>query len=165
MTAFEVRYDTLLKVASGGTTALLLGIAGACVFGYRGGATMPMLLAAVLSFMLPISMALFAVLRYEIDEGGLHVVRPVGRRRIAKTISRVAVDDDALKGGIRTFGNGGLFSYNGWYWLPKYGHCRLWVTDRRSLVVLHGERGCALVSPARRDAFIAAVRIRFGIAP
>jgi len=110
--------------------------------------------------------ALFAVRGYEIDEMGVHVLRPMGRLHIFSKVSDVALFDETYKRRpFLAFGNGGLFSFTGWYWLRGYGFSRMWATDLSGLVLLRdaGRRAC--VSPARREAFIAAVRSRFGIAP
>lgn len=163
---FEVRYGASLVVMTGLVIVALLGV---FLVGMYKGPTgsgidaLPRLLMCALPLILLGATALFTVLRYEIDSAGLHVVRPIGPLCIASTVSTLDAPG-ALKGAIRTFGNGGLFSFNGWYWLRGYGSCRLWVTDLRDVVVLRGDRGCVVVSPAHRDAFIAAVRSRFGIA-
>ncbi len=165
---FEVHYGALLKVTSGLATVVLLALV---LFGFfkgplgNGVESLPRLLMCVFPMLLIAAPALFMVLRYEIDDAGLHVVRPIGRLRIFSNVSTVAAVDGALKGAFRTFGNGGLFSFTGWYWVRGYGSSRLWVTDFHSLVAMRGDRGCVFVSPAKRDAFIAAVRTRFGIAP
>ena len=164
MQTFEVQYDRLLKGMTALVVVLLLGVVVAGALRYQRGALEPLLMI-ILPLALLLATGLFTVLRYELDDEGLHVVRPIGRLRIARAVTTVSEDDAALKRAIRTFGNGGLFSFNGWYWLPNYGRCRLWVTDTRRLVVIRGDRGCVVVSPAQRDAFMAAAKTRFGVAP
>lgn len=161
MTSFDVHYGGFLKGMTAMAVVLLLGVVVAGALRYQHGAVQPLLMI-VLPLALLLATGLFTVRRYELDAEGLHVVRPIGRLRIATMVTAVAEDDAALKGAIRTFGNG-LFSFNGWYWLPKYGRCRLWVTDTRRLVVIRGNRGCVVVSPAQCGAFVAAVKTRFGV--
>lgn len=163
MKMFNVHYGGFLKGMTTVVVVLLLSVVVTGVRRYDVGALEPLLMM-VLPLALLLATGLFTVLRYELDDEGLHVVRPIGRLRIARTVSAVAADDGAMRGAVRTFGNGGLFSFNGWYRLPKYGRCRLWVTDLHRLVVIRGDRGCAVVSPAQRDAFVAAVKMRFGAA-
>lgn len=165
---FEVHYGTVLKVTTGLVIVALLGVVLLGLFKGplgKGVESLPRLLMCVIPAVLIGTTAMFTVLRYEIDDAGLHVVRPIGRLRIFSNVSAVAAADGALKGAIRTFGNGGLFSFNGWYWVRGYGSSRLWVTDFHSVVAMRGDRGCVFVSPAKRDEFIAAVRSRFGITP
>lgn len=164
MTSFGVHYGGLVKTMTTVVGVLLLAVFAAGLMHVGDGAIRPVLMIALPPALL-IAVALFAVLRYELDDRGLHVVRPIGRLRIASAATAVAADDDALKGAIRTFGNGGLFAFTGWYRLPRYGRCRLWVTDLHRLVVIRGDRGCVVVSPAQRDAFMAAAKTRFGVAP
>ncbi|NCT69272.1 MAG: hypothetical protein GXC76_16710 [Rhodanobacteraceae bacterium] len=163
MKTFDVHYGRLVKGITAVTVVLLLGVVVTGVLRYRDGALEPLLMI-VLPPVVLLATALFTVRRYEIDDDGLHVVRPIGRLRIARAVTSVAVDDAAGRRAVRTFGNGGLFSFNGWYWLPPYGRCRFWVTDTRHVVVLRGDRGCAAVSPAQCGAFVAAVKRRFGVA-
>ena len=164
MMKFGVHYGGLVKGMTALAGVLLLGIIAAGVINGRAS-TIQQVAMIGLPALLLVATALFAVLRYEVDDEGLHVVRPIGRLRIAGEVTAIAADDTAAKGAIRTFGNGGVFSFTGYYRLPRYGHCRLWVTDMHHLVVIHGDRGCVVVSPIQRDAFVAAVKERFGVAP
>lgn len=163
MKRFGVRYGGLVKGMTAAVGLTFLAVIATGLVNVRGSpiqqAGMIVLPALVL-----VATALFAVLRYEVDDEGLHVVRPIGHLRIAGAVSAIVADDAAAKGAIRTFGNGGVFSFTGYYRLPKYGHCRFWVTDLHHLVVIHGDRGCVVISPIQRDAFIAAVKQRFGVA-
>jgi hypothetical protein len=161
---FAVHYGAMLKLMTAVVVAVLLGTAIIGVVHYRNGA---LYLLGVVAMPLAILLGTFActVLRYEVSSSGIDVVRPIGRKRIAGTVAAIGVDDDALKGAIRTFGNGGLFSFNGYYRLAKYGSCRLWVTDLKSLVVIHGDHGCVVVSPAERARFVALVAQTYGVKP
>ena len=162
MQTFNVHYGNGLKAMTAIAAVLLIGVSVAGIGRYQEGALAPLLMI-VLPLGLLLVTALFAVLRYELDDAGLHVVRPIGRLCIARTVTSVIEDDAALWSASRTLGNGGLFAFSGWYKLPKYGRCRLWVTDMRHAVVIHGDRGCIVVSPLHGDAFVAAIKTRFGV--
>ncbi|WP_300618261.1 PH domain-containing protein [Dokdonella sp.] len=162
MKTFPVRYGTLVKAVTALVVAAMLGIAAmglrqpqADVFSSLATVVFPLALVLVA--------ALYTVLRYELDAAGLHVVRPLGRRCVARSVSSLRADAEALKGALRVFGNGGLFSITGWYGTRKYGRCRVWATEREDLVVLDGDRGTVILSPRDRAEFIAVVAARFGV--
>lgn len=161
---FAVHYGGTLKLMTAIVVAVLLGMAIVGLVHYRNGA---LYLLGMVAMPLAILLGAFActVLRYEVSSAGIDVVRPIGRKRIAATVTAIRADNDALKGALRTFGNGGLFSFNGYYRLANYGSCRLWVTDMSKLVVIHGDHGCVVVSPAERARFVALVAQTYGVKP
>lgn len=59
-------------------------------------------------------------------------------------------------GGVRLAGSGGVFGWYGLFWRSGVGRYRAYVTDRSQLVACDGPDGLVLVSPADRDAFLAA---------
>jgi hypothetical protein len=56
---------------------------------------------------------------------------------------------------LRTCGNGGGFSFTGWYWSKPLGFHRAFVTDLNRTVVLRFERRTVVVSPDRPEEFVA----------
>lgn len=98
--------------------------------------------------------ALHTVRGYEIDSDGIHVLRPIGRHCIARGPTRIDADPNALRWALRTFGNGGFFSFSGRFRLRDYGKARVWVTDVNQCLVIHSEQGVGVVSPAAGAAFI-----------
>ena len=55
---------------------------------------------------------------------------------------------------LRTFGNGGGFSFTGWFWNKPLGHYRAFVTDLNRTVVLRFEKRTVVVSPAEPEDFV-----------
>jgi len=55
---------------------------------------------------------------------------------------------------IRTCGNGGFFSFTGFYWSRKLKSYRAYVTDLRRTVVLRYERRTILLSPDSPEDFV-----------
>jgi hypothetical protein len=55
---------------------------------------------------------------------------------------------------LRTFGNGGGFSFTGWFWNKPLGHYRAFVTDLNRTVVLRFEKRTVVVSPAEPQDFV-----------
>ena len=58
---------------------------------------------------------------------------------------------------LRTWGNGGMFSFTGHFVNHPLGRYRAFVTDPARTVVLALPEGVVVVSPDRPDEFIAAV--------
>ena len=54
-------------------------------------------------------------------------------------------------------GNGGLFSFSGWYCNKALGTYRAWVTDPGKTVVLRYGVKTVVVSPSEPEAFVEAV--------
>lgn len=71
-------------------------------------------------------------------------------------------DPEAMKGGWRICGNGGLFCFSGYFRSRKLGNFRPFVTDPKRSVVLRTARKTCIVSPADPGRFVAALMEQFG---
>lgn len=56
---------------------------------------------------------------------------------------------------IRTCGNGGGFSFTGWYWSKSIGPFRAFVTDLNRTVVLRFDKRTVVLSPGDPEDFVA----------
>jgi hypothetical protein len=63
----------------------------------------------------------------------------------------------AMTKSLRTCGNGGAFSFTGWYWSKSLGFYRAFVTDLKRTVVLRFENRTVVVSPGDPAGFVAAL--------
>lgn len=109
------------------TLALLLvpACAGSCVFGYSVTA----------------------------DEILIH--RPFRTTRLPrKGMVSVTFEPQALRGSIRTLGNGGFFSFTGWYRNKRLGSYRAYVTDPANPVVLRYRTRTIVLSPENPEQFV-----------
>lgn len=70
-------------------------------------------------------------------------------------------DPQAMKGSLRVWGNGGLFSFSGVFRNAALGRYRAFVTDPARAVVLRRRRGSVVVSPADSQAFLRHVAFSF----
>jgi len=61
----------------------------------------------------------------------------------------------AMRGSLRTFGNGGGFSFTGRYWSKSLGHYRAFVTDLNRTVVLRFHHRTVVLSPCEPEDFVA----------
>ena len=60
----------------------------------------------------------------------------------------------AMRKSLRTCGNGGFFSFTGFYWSKSLGAYRAYVTDLQRTVVLHYNKRTVIVSPDSPEDFI-----------
>lgn len=99
--------------------------------------------------------ALFMVRGYSLSGGTLRVRRLLWETVVPLDGLRKAwADPAAMKGSIRLFGNGGLFSFTGWFSNRHLGRYRAFATDPARAVVLElGERKI-VVTPEHTRAFL-----------
>ena len=64
------------------------------------------------------------------------------------------VEPDAMRGSLRTFGNGGAFSFTGFYYNKRLGSYRAFVTDPHRTVVLRYATRRVVLSPATPEDFV-----------
>jgi len=149
-----------LKVISAAGTVMVIGISFAAYhavpalhgFTHYFGLGVALVPPAVLTGAL-----LFIVSGYRVQSDALRVERLVTSTSVSLSgLTRVWADSQACKGSVRVFGNGGLFSFSGWFYSSRLGRYRLFATDWRNAVVLKFSDGRAVViSPASPQSFIA----------
>ncbi len=92
--------------------------------------------------------ALFTVRGYRVESGVLVIERLLWGTRIPLDgLLSATVEPRAMRCSIRTFGNGGMFSFTGFYWSPGLGHYRAFVTDLSRTVVLRFVTRTIVISP------------------
>lgn len=79
------------------------------------------------------------------------------------SLTGAAVSPDAMRRSLRTFGNGGVFGFTGWFHNSRLGRYRAWVTDPKRAVVLEFEDHTVVVSPGRPHLFVDELRERTGV--
>lgn len=107
--------------------------------------------------------ALFMVRGYSISGRVLSIQRLLWATKLDLTGAvSVIIDPDALGGSTRVFGNGGLFSFTGWYRNKKLGSYRAYVTDAKRAVVVRLRAKTIVVSPDDPQRFAAEISARLG---
>lgn len=102
--------------------------------------------------------ALFCVRGYTIRHRELWIQRSFWQTRLPlKDLERAHADPEAMKGTIRSCGNGGFLAYTGWFRSRKLGNYRAFVTDPARCVVLEFTKRKVLVSPDDPAAFVRAL--------
>ncbi len=111
--------------------------------------------AAWLPFAILLACALFTVRGYTIGPDAIWIERLFWATRLPLAgLESAEADPEAMRGSIRVFGNGGCFSFSGWFRNNRLGLYRAWVTDPRRAVVLHYGRRVRLLSPDQPQAFV-----------
>jgi hypothetical protein len=102
--------------------------------------------------------ALFTVRGYELRGRELLVRRLCWDTRVSLEGLREAyADPEAMRSAIRLMGNGGLYSFSGWFRNRRLGRFRAFVTDPARSVVLVFKDRKVLVTPDRPAEFLRAL--------
>lgn len=158
---FNAPWGTLLKVISFPVAALLLGLFGWMAL--SGGAATP--LQTFLYMFIPLAIIsgclLFMIRGYKVTEDGVLVRRLLWSTHVGLgVLKRVEHDPRAMTGAIRTWGNGGFFSFSGRFRSARLGSFRAFVTDYRNCVILQTSSGTIVVSPENPLLFVELLRNR-----
>ncbi len=158
-THFNAPWGALLKTITLLSGALLIAVSvyGQWYFAQRGDAVLQM--ALLLPVMLLIGAALFTVRGYRLVGDDLRVQRLAWDTVIPlRGLQSAAVDPQAMHKSLRTFGNGGLFSFSGRFYSKKLGAYRAYASDPKHAVVLKFENHTVVVTPGRPDDFVAQLK-------
>lgn len=66
----------------------------------------------------------------------------------------------AMNRSLRTCGNGGGFSFTGWYWSRSLGAYRAFVTDLNRTVVLRFGKRTVVISPEKPEEFVSHLNLQ-----
>ncbi len=90
----------------------------------------------------------FVIRGYAITEDAILIRRLFWTTRLDRAgLTSAEVVPKAMSNSLRTCGNGGAFSFTGWYWSKPLGAFRAYVTDLNRTVVLRFGKRTVLVSP------------------
>ena len=106
----------------------------------------------------PIS-ALFIVRGYRITPDAILVLRPGWVSRLPRAaLASASFEPGVMRRSLRLCGNGGFFSFTGFYWNRELGRHRVFVTDGQRTVVLRYANRTVVVSPDRPEEFVRELR-------
>src|SRR6185436_10527339 len=109
----------------------------------------------LLPFALVVGCALFIVRGYTLAPDTLIIHRLLWRTRIPLAeLQSAEFRPHAMRGSIRTFGNGGFFSFTGYYWSRGLGSCHAFVTDFHRTAVLRFPSRTIVLSPEFPEDFV-----------
>jgi Bacterial PH domain len=156
MNYFHAPWSKSLIVASTFATLVCLGVSYALwTLPLTGGSVESLRFWLVL---LPLAVilvcALFTVRGYSISNRELAIHRLFWTTRVSLNgLEGAYFDPAATQRSIRTFGNGGFFSFTGYFRNKQLGSYRAFMTDRRRAVVLRFSTSVIVISPDRTRRF------------
>ena len=151
MKNYKAPWSTSLIVISSLATALCVGVAIGMLWSSRG--MLPWL--ALLPLVIVCGGALFTVRGYAVTADAILVHRLCWTTRLALAgLQSAKFEPDAMRRSLRTFGNGGLFSFSGLFRNKALGAYRAFVTDPHRTVVLHFPTRTVVISPSSPNEFV-----------
>jgi hypothetical protein len=153
MTHFRAPWSKSLIAASTFATLVCLGVSYALwTLSLKGGPAESLRFwLALLPLAVILICALFTVRGYSISNRELGIHRLLWTTRVSfDGLQAVFFDTNATDRSIRTFGNGGFFSFTGYFRNKELGSYRAFMTDRRRAVVLRFSTSVIVISPAGR---------------
>jgi hypothetical protein len=160
-------WPTSLKVISLLATAVLLVVGWAAWRVIPRGTRVPFAenvgtFVAALPPLVLVGALLFVVTGYEVGPSELRIRRLLWSTRVRLDgLSRAWADPKAMSGSLRIWGNGGLYSFTGYFQSQALGRYRAFVTDPAFAVVLARTGRTVVVSPAEPRAFLQALSLSF----
>jgi hypothetical protein len=123
----------------------------------KGGSDPTHVVLAVIGLLLPGAL-LFSIHRYTIGPNELAIRRLLWSTRVPLSgLQSAEVMPQVMRGSLRLFGNGGLFSITGWYRNRALGNYRAFVTDLNLTVVLRFTGRTVVISPENPDQFVSEI--------
>jgi hypothetical protein len=154
MKTYKAPWSSLLIVMSVFATVLCLGITLATPFLATPKHGWEMWFRW-LPLALMLGCGLFTVRGYTITSDAILVHRLLWSTRLPRTgLQSAEFMPGAMGKSIRTCGNGGFFSFSGFYWNKPLKSYRAYVTDQRRTVVLRYEGRTIVVSPGEPEDFV-----------
>ena len=156
MKHYQAPWGRALIVLSVLTTVICLGVS-AVVWWQVGGGHQPGLLSwvALLPLILLFGCALFTIRGYAVGSDEILIHRLLWSTSLPRAgLESASVEPDAMRGSLRTFGNGGGFSFSGLYYNKRLGSYRAFVTDLRRTVVLRYATRRVVLSPESPEDFV-----------
>ena len=140
---------------------VMIALGGSAALRARGMSMIPpwagWLLVAVPLLTLVLSAA-FMVRGYVLTDTSLVIKRLGWETRLdLSRLNSANVDPDAFRGSLRLFGNGGFFSFTGWFRNKKLGVYRAYATDTRRAVVLRFSDKTVVITPDDPQKFAAEI--------
>jgi hypothetical protein len=152
---FKAPWGNLLIIISTLACLLCFGISFFGIYGLGSYAAITVLFEIVMPPGILLCALPFMVRGYSIKPQMLVVHRLGWSNTYALSeLHSATFDPTAMKSSIRTFGNGGLFSFTGKYYNSTLGSYRAFVTDLKRCVVLKYPGQTIVVSPENPQEFV-----------
>jgi hypothetical protein len=153
---YKAPWATSLKIATGISCAVLLGMTGWGLLGHPVFIPVRDLPMVVFPLCILFGGMLFIIRGYELTNDAVYVKRLLWRTTIdLPGLASVEFNPDAMKKSMRLFGNGGLFSICGWFSNRSLGKYRAYATDPAKSVVLRFTKRVVVITPHDPEKFVA----------
>jgi hypothetical protein len=152
MNRYKASWSKLLVGTSTFLTILFLAIG--FILARRGDGVVSVL--AWIPVLFSIGCALFTIRGYTITPDTILIRRLLWATELPRAgLASAHFVPNAMRWSIQTFGNGGFFSFSGFYWNKALGAYRAYVTDPARTVVMHYRASrTVLLSPAAPEDFV-----------
>jgi hypothetical protein len=158
---FGAPWGSVLKLVTTVSTMILLGIALLSFFTGPSGDILWILMMAVMPLSIWGVSLLFMIRGYVLTKETLLVRRLLWDTRISLSgLQSAYIDAEAVKGSIRTFGNGGMFCFAGWFRNKRLGSFRVFATNSHNIVVLRFVDKTIVVTPSQPYEFVSFLKKR-----
>jgi len=146
---FAAPWSNSLKLITLFTVVVLLSMPAFGLINLHAGMQPGIIFALfVLPAAILISSAFFMIRSYEVRNNVLHIQRLIWVTKLdLSALESAETDAEAMKGSIRTFGNGGLFCFAGKFRNRKLGPYRAFATNPKLAVVLRFPGKVVVVTP------------------
>jgi len=165
MKQFNAPWGKALWIVSTAVTALLIWVSG-ILSAFSKAAPGHGILGRPLSLLpliIIVGAAPFTVRSYAITPDAILVQRLFWNTRVPLVDFQSArFDPGALRWSIRTCGNGGMYSFTGWYWNRRLGAYRAFATDPKRAVVLKFARRTIVLTPDSPEDFVRELSAHIG---
>jgi hypothetical protein len=116
--------------------------------------------ASLLPLVLVLGCIPFTVCGYTITSDSILIHRLLWNTSLPRSgLQSASVEPEVMRGSIRTFGNGGGFSFTGLYYNKSLRSYRAFVTDLRRTVVLRYAYRTVVLSPDAPEEFVRALAV------
>jgi len=143
---------------AGSILFVTIGLAGVIGAPYLMKFVTPPALGVFTTWLLPavvIGAIPFVILGYQITDDAILIRRLFWTTNLSRSgLKSAEVMPEAMKGSLRLFGNGGGFSFAGFYWNKTLGNYRAFVTNPKRPVVLRYSFKTIVVSPDNPEDFV-----------
>ncbi len=156
MKRYDAPWSGVLITVSVLTTVLCLGITfGVWPMVVKGHVPNAVSWLGLMPLVLVIGCALFSIRGYTVTPDAILVHRLFWATCVSRAgLQSARFEPDAMRWSMRTFGNGGFFSFSGFYRNKALGSYRAFVTDQHKTVVLRYSQRTVVMSPDSPEAFI-----------
>ena len=152
-TTFIAPWDNALKIITSLTVILFAWVTSWLNTEFEN------LWISILPFSFIALVALFSIRGYQVKQGYLIIKRPLWTKAISLAeLEEAEHKPQVMKGSLRVFGIGGLFSYSGIYSNVILGTYRAYVSNYEHTVVLIYSGKKIVVSPRNVDSFLVEIK-------